>query len=115
MSKTCNLSDKHCAPCNGEGSAYSADSAREMINQLDSDWQLSETGDFIEREFKFKGFAKAVYFTNLMCWLADQEGHHPDISMGWGYCRIRFTTHELGGLSENDFICAAKVDALVSH
>jgi 4a-hydroxytetrahydrobiopterin dehydratase len=60
-----------------------------------------------------KGYAKAVYLANLGAFLADQAGHHPDVSFGWGYCKVRFTTHAAGGLTEGDVICAAKFDAAV--
>jgi len=63
---------------------------------------------------EFKGYAKAVYHANLAAWLADREGHHPDVAFGWGYCEVTFTTHDLNGLSENDFICAAKLDRLLA-
>lgn len=71
-------------------------------------------GGALKRRLTFKGFAKAVYTANLAAFLADREGHHPDISFGWGYCDILYTTHDIGGLSENDFICAAKFDRLLA-
>lgn len=77
------------------------------------DWQVSEDGQSITRELRFKGFAKATYAANLAIWLADQTNHHPDICLGYGYCRISYTTHEIGGLSEPDFICAERFDALL--
>ena len=112
MSQSCDLTNKHCAPCSGEGQAYSVTEAHAKLSQLHGDWQLSESGDFIEREFKFADFNQAVHFSNLICWLAERENHHPDICLGWGYCRVKFYSHKLGGLSENDFICAARVDTL---
>lgn len=114
MSEVCNLSDKSCAPCQGIGEAMELSVAQGMMEQLSEGWELSQDGKSLTREFTFKGFAKAVYLANLAAFLADQQGHHPDVSFGWGYCRILFTSHELGGLSENDFICAAKLDQLVA-
>lgn len=109
-----NEPDKHCKPCNGELPPLSpADIANEM-KRLHEDWQLNENGDALQRRFEFKGFAKAVYLSNLCCWLADREGHHPDIAFGWGYCNVTLTTHEMSGLSDNDFIWAARLDALLS-
>ncbi|NVK43742.1 MAG: 4a-hydroxytetrahydrobiopterin dehydratase [Oceanospirillaceae bacterium] len=114
MSETfCDLAGKSCKPCEGGIPALTKAQASEMMQQLDADWTLAEDASYIEREFKFKGFAKAVYTTNLACFLADQQGHHPDIKMGWGYCTVRFTTHAVNGLSDNDFICAAKLDAMM--
>lgn len=108
-----NLSSQHCKPCNGEVPALTADEAARLLASIDSQWQLSEAGDAIVRRFTVKGFAKAVYLANLCSWLADREGHHPDIAFGWGYCAVTLTTHDIAGLSENDFIWAAKLDALV--
>ena len=112
MSKQ-NLSEQHCKPCNGEVPALTSSDVTKLIAGLDSQWQLSEAGDAIVRRFTFKGFAKAVYLANLCSWLADKEGHHPDIAFGWGYCQVSLTTHDQNGLSENDFIWAAKLDALL--
>lgn len=89
------------------------DDARQMLAQLDG-WNLSDDGTTIRRRFEFKGFAKAVEMANLAAWLGNKQGHHPDIAFGWGYCEVVFTTHEAGGLTENDFICAARLDALVA-
>lgn len=110
---TCDLSNKDCVPCQGGVPPMSADEAQKMLSQLDG-WTLSDDGTTISRRFEFKGFAKAVEMANLAAWLGNKQGHHPDISFGWGYCAVAFTTHEAGGLTENDFICAAKLDALVA-
>ena len=84
-----------------------------MLTRL-TDWTLSDDGTAITRRFTFKGFAKAVEMANLAAWLGNKQGHHPDIAFGWGYCTVTFTTHEAGGLTDNDFICAARLDALVA-
>lgn len=110
---TCDLSNKDCVPCQGGVPPMSADEAQKTLSQLDG-WTLSDDGTTISRRFEFKGFAKAVEMANLAAWLGNKQGHHPDISFGWGYCAVAFTTHEAGGLTENDFICAAKLDALVA-
>lgn len=107
------LASKSCEPCKGGVPALSLADATAMMTKLHADWDLDDKGNKLTRTFKYKGFAKAVYQANLAAWLADQEGHHPDISFGWGYCTILFTTHDIDGLSENDFICAAKLDDLV--
>ncbi|MGB7261716.1 MAG: 4a-hydroxytetrahydrobiopterin dehydratase [Albidovulum sp.] len=107
---SCDLGNRSCAPCQSEGTPL-ADPAP-MMSRLHPDWRLD--GARICRRFTFKGFAKAVQMANLAAWLGDKMGHHPDVGFGWGWCEVTFTSHELGGLSENDFICAARLDALVA-
>jgi len=111
---TCDLTDKHCVPCEGGVPPITGDDLKVMMKEIDPAWQLNDAGTEISRRLEFKGFAKAVYHANLAAWLADQEGHHPDIAFGWGYCEIRYSTHAIGGLSENDFICAARLDKLLA-
>lgn len=110
---TRDLASKTCEPCRGGVAPYGAEEAAELLRQLDG-WTLSEDATTIRRRFAFKGFLKAVEMANLAAWLGNKQGHHPDIAFGWGYCEVRFTTHEAGGLTENDFICAARLDALVA-
>lgn len=86
--------------------------AMERLSQLDG-WVLSDDARMIRRRFEFKGFSKAVEMANLAAWLGKKHDHHPDISFGWGYCEVAFTTHDAGGLSESDFNCAAHLNALV--
>ena len=107
------LASKACVPCQGGMAAYDAATAQSMAAQL-TGWALSDDATTITRRFEFKGFAKAVEMANLAAWLGNKQGHHPDISFGWGYCQVTFTTHEAGGLTENDFICAARLDALIA-
>jgi 4a-hydroxytetrahydrobiopterin dehydratase len=106
------LVNKKCVPCHGGVSALSADEARSMLDRLLSGWQLVEDGKALKREFKFADFYRAMSFVNAVAHIANSEDHHPDIECGWGYVRIRYQTHAIGGLHENDFICAAKIDAL---
>lgn len=108
------LSDRNCEPCKGGIVALGLEAASEMMSQLHKDWVLADAGAALVRRMEFKGFAKAVYHANLAAFLGDQEGHHPDIRFGWGYCEVEFTTHDAGGLSDNDFICAAKFDRMIS-
>lgn len=68
----------------------------------------------IERTFTFKNYYHTLAFVNAVAWIAHQEDHHPELSFGYKQCRVRYTTHAVGGLSENDFICAAKVDRLLT-
>jgi 4a-hydroxytetrahydrobiopterin dehydratase len=83
-----------------------------LLNQL-PEWVISEDGKSITRSLQFKGFFRTMSFINAMAWMANQQGHHPDFSAGYNYCNVTFTTHAIGGLSENDFICAARVNALI--
>ncbi len=113
MSTTvCDLTDRHCVPCEGGVDAFATDQAREMLESLPG-WTLSEDGKSIQRRFEFKGFYRTMAFINAMAWIANSENHHPDFSAGYNFCEVTFTTHAIDGLSENDFICAAKVSALL--
>lgn len=107
------LAQKTCIPCEGGTPALPPDAARQMMAQLDG-WALSDDARSIHKRFGFKGFAKPVELANLAAWLGNKQGHHPDIRFGWGYCEVAFTTHAAGGLTENDFICAARLDALLA-
>ncbi len=112
------LINKKCVPCHGGVSALSAAEARKMLDRLlggaaaGDGWQIVEDGKALKREFKFPDFYRAMSFVNAVAHVANAEDHHPDIECGWGYCRIRYQTHAIGGLHENDFICAAKIDTL---
>lgn len=106
------LVNRHCAACDGQMPVLSAQQVDQLATQLDEHWQVSDDKGSLQRRFTFKGFAKATYLANLCAWLADREGHHPDINFGWGYCTVLLTTHDVGGLTENDFIWAARLDAL---
>ncbi|WP_232845091.1 4a-hydroxytetrahydrobiopterin dehydratase [Paracoccus onubensis] len=105
--------NRSCEPCRGGVSPMARDEIRQELADL-TGWSLSEDGTTISRRFEFKGFAKAVEMANLAAWLGNKQGHHPDISFGWGYCKVAFTTHDSGGVTENDLICAAKLNALVA-
>ena len=106
------LTEKHCKACEGGADALDSSRIQALLLQVEG-WHLSEDSQSIQRRFEFKGFYKTVAFINAMAWIANQEGHHPDFSAGYNFCEVTFTTHELGGLSENDFICAARVNALL--
>ncbi|MDN5567205.1 MAG: 4a-hydroxytetrahydrobiopterin dehydratase [Paracoccus sp. (in: a-proteobacteria)] len=110
---TCDLADRTCEPCAGGVAPFDAATARAHLDGL-TGWTLSDDATIMTRRFDFKGFAKAVEMANLAAWLGNKQGHHPDIAFGWGYCTVSFTTHEAGGLTENDLICAARLDALVA-
>lgn len=104
------LSDKKCVPCEGGVAALTKDEAEKLRAKLASGWTLANDAKSIRREFKFKDFYRAMSFTNAIAHIANIEDHHPDLEVGWGYCNVVFSTHAIKGLSENDFICAAKID-----
>ncbi len=110
----CDLRDRTCQPCEGGTPPLDAEAGARLLGDLHADWRLDAGAGALTRRFEFKGFAKAVQLANLAAWHGDKQGHHPDVAFGWGYCTITYTTHAIGGLSENDFICAAKLDALVA-
>jgi 4a-hydroxytetrahydrobiopterin dehydratase len=106
------LTAKSCVPCEGGVKPMTTDEAGQLLGRLHSDWALNEDATEIRRDFRFKGFYRTMAFVNAVAWIANREDHHPDLEVGWGHCLVRFSTHSIKGLSENDFICAAKVDAL---
>lgn len=106
------LSQKRCKPCEGGVAPLERNEAEGMLKQLNPAWQLSSDGKSIHREWKFKNFYHTMSFVNAVAHIANSEDHHPDLEVSYGSCRMKFTTHAIDGLSENDFICAAKVDRL---
>ncbi len=106
------LSAKKCVPCEGGVPPLTPAKAKTLRKQLHEQWGLAEDAKSLERSFKFKDFYRTMSFVNAVAYIANQEDHHPDLEVGYDYCRLTFTTHSIGGLSQNDFICAAKVDLL---
>lgn len=106
-----NLSQKNCTSCRGGVPPLTPSEAESHLEQAPG-WRLLENGARLERRFQFKNFADALAFVNRVGEIAEQEGHHPDISFGWGYASVLFYTHKINGLHENDFIMAAKVNEL---
>jgi 4a-hydroxytetrahydrobiopterin dehydratase len=107
-----NLRNKQCKPC--EGGICPLDE-RQSVLHLDQlpGWELAEDKISIVRTLRFKDFLETISFINAMAYMSEQQGHHPDFSAGYNYCEVRYTTHAIGGLSENDFICAAKINKLL--
>ena len=112
MNSACNLTDRHCKPCEGGVDALDRAQAEKLLREVPG-WELAGDAKSISRRFEFKGFYKCVAFINAMAWVANQENHHADFSAGYNYCEVTFSTHAIGGLSENDFICAAKINGLM--
>ncbi len=105
------LAEKTCVPCRGGVPGLPADEAKRLLAQTPG-WTLEEDATRIRRTFRFRDFAAAMEFARKVGELAEAEGHHPDIALGWGYCSVAFRTHKIGALHENVFIMAAKVNAL---
>lgn len=107
------LTQKQCVPCEGGVPALSAKEVQQYLKQLHSGWLVNPASTEIRRAFEFKDFYRTMSFVNAVAHIANREDHHPDLEVGYNYCRIRYSTHAIKGLSENDFICAAKIDTLV--
>ena len=106
------LRDRHCAACAPGTPPLAPARAAELRAELAPEWQVDADGLALTRDFRFADFHSTMAFVNAVAWIAHVEDHHPDLEVGYGHCRVTFSTHSVGGLSENDFICAAKVDAL---
>ena len=113
------LTKKHCVPCEEGGIPMNEEQENEMLKQVQHDnggWTLIKDGTHkITRQFKFKNFKKAMEFVNKIADLAESEGHHPDIKIVYNKVRLELFTHAFGGLSENDFVMAAKINALLKE
>ncbi|MDX1626223.1 MAG: 4a-hydroxytetrahydrobiopterin dehydratase [Wenzhouxiangellaceae bacterium] len=107
-----NLEQQKCTPCEGGTEPLDRDRVEKLLSQVPG-WDVTDDGKKIVRKFEFKGFYKTMAFINAMAWIANKEGHHPDFEAGYNYCTVHFMTHAIDGLSENDFICAAKLNALL--
>jgi 4a-hydroxytetrahydrobiopterin dehydratase len=106
------LAERRCQPCDGKTAALTLAQAQGMQQQLAPEWQMIEDGKAIKRDFSFRDFYRTMSFVNALAHIANIEDHHPDLEIGYNYCRVRYSTHAVHGLSDNDFICAAKIDQL---
>lgn len=106
------LRDRHCRALPAGTPPLQDEQSVAMLAQLGPGWRISDDGKSLRRAFGFKDFYRTMAFLNALAWIANAEDHHPDLEAGYNYCRLEFSTHSIGGLSENDFICAAKIDAL---
>lgn len=106
------LSAMKCAPLKGPEHALPRAQVLEWLALLPG-WETAADGAELRKRFKFPDFADALAFANALGWIAERENHHPDLEIGWGRCVVRFSTHDVGGLSRNDFICAAKTELLL--
>ncbi len=109
-----NLSKLKCKPCTGKTIKLDFNEISNYLKNI-KNWNVNDQQEMIYKKFNFKNFNKALNFANIIGKLAEEEGHHPDISLGWGYCLIMIHTHAIKGLSENDFILAAKIDLIENN
>ena len=109
MDALVNLTTKQCKPCASGTPPLTQAEAKNLLKQLDN-WELKD--NIISKTFAFKNYYQVIAFVNAVAWMTHREDHHPDMTVGYNKCRMEYSTHSIGGLSENDFICAAKADAL---
>lgn len=105
----CDLAQKNCKPCEGGVPPLAEDEIARLLQQVGG-WEYRD-GE-IAKTYQFKNYYQTIAFVNATAWVSHRSDHHPDLEVGYNKCRVRYTTHAINGLSENDFICAAKIDAL---
>ena len=106
------LAARKCKPCEGGTAPLSPAQAQALLAQISGAWVLTDDAHAIRREFGFRDFYRTMSFVNALAHVANIEDHHPDLEIGYNYCRVTFTTHAIRGLSDNDFVCAAKIDLI---
>lgn len=111
MSDLIPLAQAHCIPLRGKEHRLTEARLRELLPEV-PEWDLVEDGHAISRTFRFDDYHRTMAFVNALAFIAHREDHHPDLGVHYDRCVVRYSTHDVGGLSENDFICAAKADAL---
>ena len=107
------LTTRHCIPCVKGTPPLGDEQTAGLLEQLHPDWTLATDNRSISRTLRFKDYYQTIAFINALAWIAHGEDHHPDLEVGYNRCVVRYSTHAVGGLSENDFICAARIDALL--
>jgi 4a-hydroxytetrahydrobiopterin dehydratase len=105
------LAKRKCKACEGEANRLSDSDIASMLPHVPG-WERTPDGKEISKTFRFQNYHETMAFVNATAWVSHREDHHPDLEVGYNKCRVRYSTHAVGGLSENDFICAAKVEAL---
>ncbi len=105
------LIEGKCEPCSGNTPKLNFEEISKYLSELD-EWNVNDNQEMIFKKFKFSNFRKALAFTNKVGELAEKEQHHPDVSIGYGYCLVMIHTHAIKGLSINDFILASKIDRI---
>ena len=109
------LEERRCKPCEGGVKPLRRDQSKQLLDALHADWMLSDDGLEISRCFDFPAYSRTLAFANAVAWIAIVQGHHPVLTVRYGNCGVAYTTHSINGLSDNDFICAAKVDRLAAE
>ncbi|MBC53465.1 MAG: 4a-hydroxytetrahydrobiopterin dehydratase [Gammaproteobacteria bacterium] len=109
------LTTRQCQPCDSDAAPMGAEQVKQYLVMINSDWHVENEGKQISRTFKFDDYYQTSAFVNAVVWIAHGEDHHPDITFGYNKATVAFSTHNIGGLSENDFISAAKVDTLLGN
>jgi 4a-hydroxytetrahydrobiopterin dehydratase len=109
------FADRKCKPCEGGVAPLTTAQALKSLTALHADWKLSEDGKSIARIFDFPAFSRTIAFTNAVAWIATVEGHHPEMTVNYGRCVVAYKTTAIDGLSDNDFICAAKIDRIAGN
>ncbi|MDH3533785.1 MAG: 4a-hydroxytetrahydrobiopterin dehydratase [Gammaproteobacteria bacterium] len=109
------LADRRCRPCEGGVEPLRIEQAELLMQGLHEDWVLRDDGLEISRRFSFPAYSRTLGFANAVAWIAITEGHHPELIVNYGTCDVKWSTHAVNGLSDNDFICAAKVDRLIKE
>ncbi len=107
------LSEKHCQACEGGVAPLTMEESTKYLKKV-SEWQLSDDIKHLSRVFSFKNYYHTMAFVNAVAWMANCENHHPDLEVSYNQCVVHYTTHAIGGLSENDFICASKVNNILA-
>jgi len=107
------LAEKECVPCKGGVAPLKGNDLSRLRSELNPGWQVLNE-HHLEREFKFKDFREALDFTNRVGELAEEQGHHPDVMLSWGKVKVTIWTHKIDGLTESDFVLAAKIDRISS-
>ena len=108
------LADKKCVPCQGGIPPFDTTEIHKYLKKIDG-WDVKSNNDksfYLIKDLKFKNFRESQNFVNKVGDIAEKENHHPDISFGWGYCKIKIFTHAIKGLAESDFVLAAKIDKI---
>ncbi len=108
------LSEHACIPCQGGVNPLSSIKAKEFLKSLERGWNLNDQGH-LEKDYVFQNFIGSMNFANKICQIAEQEGHHPDLFISWGKCRVEIWTHKANGLTESDFYLAAKIEDKSIH
>lgn len=105
------LTQQRCLPCEGGVAPLAATEINQLLTEL-KQWQVSADNKIIRKSFRFGNYYETMAFVNAIAWLSHLENHHPDLLVSYNHCDVSYTTHAIDGLSTNDFICAAKVDAI---